>query len=81
VDADVPDYPPGARGPEENVSGRRLSMTCDQIRFIGEFVTEVDGASSVDVEERGPNWFEVTVFGKEGQEIAKRTVFPVGNWL
>jgi hypothetical protein len=81
VTDDVPDYPPGPRGPEDPAPGVRITLTRDKARFIGLYVASVEGASSVDIEDRGAGYFNLTVYDKSGIVIAERTVFPYENSL
>ena len=79
---DVPHYPPGPRGPEDDVPGLRLLMSRHQIEFIAEYVASVEGVSSVQIEERGATYFEVTIFDPENEQIGEPTlVYPLGNTL
>lgn len=50
---EVPDYPPGPRGPEDDEPGVRLSLTRDQAAFIGSYIEGVQGSSTVQIEDRG----------------------------
>ena len=70
----IPDYPPGPRGPEESdVPGPRLRLTPDQVRYIARCV-DGDGASSVEIEERGSGYFQVRVFDRDNALIFERRV-------
>lgn len=81
MSADVPDYPPGPRGPEDAEPGPRVTLTAEQARFLGRYIEQLDRASAVQIEERGAGYSELTVFDPEGAVIEERLVFPTGNQL
>jgi hypothetical protein len=74
-------YPPGPRGPEDDTPGPHIGMSLEQARFVGHYIDTIDGARSVAIEERGDAYLEVTLFDRDGQEIERRTVFPIENRL
>jgi hypothetical protein len=78
---DIPDFPPGPRGPEDPEPGPRLGFSAEQARYIGLYVREVDGASSVEIEDRGAGYFKLTIFDKEGVAIDEKRVHPHANRL
>jgi hypothetical protein len=50
-------------------------------RFIGLYVAAIDGAASIDIEDRGKGHFNLTVYDKTGEVIAARTVLPTADDL
>ena len=76
---DVPNYPPGPRGPEDPEPGVRLDLTAGQVIFIGRYIATVDRASGVRIEDRGAGYFHLTVTDPYGAVIDEYPVFPTGN--
>ena len=77
--ADAPNFPPGPRGPEDDVPGALVRLSAEQATYFGEYVATVEEASSVEIEERGAAYLDVRVFDFNNDEIDHRRIFPLGN--
>jgi hypothetical protein len=57
-----------------NVDQPILTLTREQVRFVGLYVAGVDGAASVDIYDLGGGDFQLEVFDKTGERIATETM-------